>query len=699
MKNIHIEPRFRIRLLVNSILRNPYALALTAILYLLLPSLTYSQNVAFNWVKQVGSKEHLSNSHCAYSIATDRSGNVLTTGYYTGNKVDFDPSTNAADTFYLNAASEGTFISKLNKDGAMVWTKSVLAEEGFGIAVDQDDNIYVTGEFNGTVDFNPGPGIYNLTYLGFWKAAFILKLNAQGDFLWARKIEDANSFDIALDPGGNCYVTGTINASSFVAKYSASGNQVLYKEFGSGVMGAGAMAQDIAIDASGNMLLTGRYAGIVDFDPGPAVFNMTTVDANYIFVLKLDAAGNFNWVKGMGSQNFPGYVTINTGWSINTDADNNVLVTGKFYQTVDFNPGNIPAMPLTAIYTNDGASFIMKLKSTGTVAWVRKIDRAFGYAIDADPSGSVYSAGVFTGTTDFDPGAGSEIRTPWNSSDVYLSKLDSSGAFIWSKQMGGTRADVARAMVLDKSRNIYTTGFFSGTADYNPDADTFLLTTDTPGTTGLYNIFIHKLGCTDTSSSVHNITSCNESYTFNGVVYNSSGTYRQVVSNAAGCDSTIILNLTIAPLPQPLITINVFTLGTVGTYNTYQWILNTVPIPGATGSTYTVSQNGDYQVAVSGGGNCRDTSAIYTVTNTTGLHDVSNLAEKTSVFPNPARDVVFVICPFKATLILTDIEGRLLSQKQDTTSVSLKDLTPGIYLLKILDHEGRLIKAQKVVKQ
>ena len=93
-----------------------------------------------------------------------------------------------------------------------------------------------------------------------------------------------------------------------------------------------------------------------------------------------------------------------------------------------------------------------------------------------DASGNVYTTGYFQGTVDFDPGAGTFNLTSAGLQDIFISKLDAAGNFVWAKQLGGTLNDVGYSIALDTSGNVYTTGFFRDTVDFDPGAGTFNLT-------------------------------------------------------------------------------------------------------------------------------------------------------------------------------------------------------------------------------
>jgi Ca2+-binding RTX toxin-like protein len=105
-----------------------------------------------------------------------------------------------------------------------------------------------------------------------------------------------------------------------------------------------------------------------------------------------------------------------------------------------------------------------------------------------DGSGNVYTTGHFSGTADFDPGAGTFDLTSAGGDDVFVSKLDADGNFVWADQLGGTSDDVGRGVAVDGSGNVYTTGYFSATADFDPGAGTFDLTS-----AGGYDVFVSKL--------------------------------------------------------------------------------------------------------------------------------------------------------------------------------------------------------------
>ena len=322
------------------------------------------------------------------------------------------------------------------------WAKAIVSNNlaiGISIAVDAAGNIYTTGDFVGTADFDPGPGVFNMAYTN--GGVYITKFDAAGNFIWAKQLGTSTTLQV----------------------------------------------RGIAVDAAGNVCTTGYFYGVQDFDPGAAVFNLTNPDASYqdCFISKLDADGNFIWAKQIGSVG-----AHDNGKAITMDGAGNVIVTGWTFGNVDLDPG-----PGVANITNPSeATFIVKLDAAGTFVWGKafiatvlgRYAEAYGIAVDG--AGNIYTAGVFTGTVDFDPGLGGYALTIHNFTDIFVSKLDVNGNFVWAKQMGGNTGGQANAIAVDASGNVLTTGFYQYTVDFDPGASVYNLTANSD-----HDIFILKL--------------------------------------------------------------------------------------------------------------------------------------------------------------------------------------------------------------
>lgn len=182
------------------------------------------------------------------------------------------------------------------------------------------------------------------------------------------------------------------------------------------------------------------------------------------------------------------------GRGVAVDASGNVYTTGIFFETADFDVANVTAGD-TLTSAGDADVFVSRHDSAGNLVWVRQMGGAgFDQAgeVVLDDIGNVYTAGSFMGTADYDPGAGTHILTSSGGSDIIVSRLDNAGDFVSALQMGGLDDDAAVSMAVDGSGNVYTTGRFGGTADFDPGAGTANLTSD-----GERDVFISKLGPSD----------------------------------------------------------------------------------------------------------------------------------------------------------------------------------------------------------
>lgn len=303
------------------------------------------------------------------------------------------------------------------------------------ITTDVEGNVYTTGSFQDIVDFNPGEDSLNFTSVGF-SDIFIQKLDRNGNLIWAKH-------------------------------YGAPGTNL-----GTGII----------TDAQGNVYATGQFENTVTFDPGNPTSTLTSFGMADIFLLKLDAAGNFLWVKQMGGTNY------DANMAITLDPEGNIYTTGHFSGIADFDPSSGEAN-LSAIRNND--VFVQKLDNNGNLLWVKQMGgRGFEYGISikTDAVGNVYTAGYFQNTVDFDPGSGIVNLTSNGKFDVFVQKLDPSGGFLWAKQIGGTGDDRVHQMTIDDNANIYLTGFFEDTVDFDPGSETLNYNSN-----GLKDIFILKL--------------------------------------------------------------------------------------------------------------------------------------------------------------------------------------------------------------
>jgi hypothetical protein len=320
-----------------------------------------------------------------------------------------------------------------------VWARKTngTTELPRGIGSDAAGNTYSTGVFSATTDFDPSGTVVNVATQG-GSDIYILKLDANGLYVWVKSIGAAN-------------------------------NQVPYA---------------IYTEADGDQYIIGEFSnGVVDFDPGAGVSNLDPGAQTEGFIVKLDAAGNFVWAKSIGGD--AGSVAPR---SITQDAAGNLLITGNFQSTVDFNPDAVTSTTIASLGAED--AFVLKLDNAGVFLWAKAMGNTtqdLGVAITADAAGNVYTAGAFSGTVDFDPNGGIfNIAAVAPANDVFISKLDNTGAFVWAKSFGSTNTFDAQDIAVDANNDVYFTGKFNGTADFDPNGGVFNLIGPGPAVDNYY---------------------------------------------------------------------------------------------------------------------------------------------------------------------------------------------------------------------
>ena len=327
-------------------------------------------------------------------------------------------------------------------------------------------DLYATGTFIGTVDFNPGTGMDTMTDHGFGDI-FISKRDSSGNLLWVKTIGGTSydeGSDITTDASGNIYVAGFFSTdsvdfdpgpaihymsateNSYVLKLDPNGNFIWVRQ----VVGiAENYATSIKLDLQGNILISGNFQATADFDPGSGVDTLTS-PLNDMYIWKLDNNGNYIWAR-----QFSG-TSVNTRcFSIGCDNAGNVYMSGILLGTEDFDPS--PTFSTFLTNTGTAASFIVSLNSAGAFRWARKFDNTdiilSNGSLQTDAAGNCYLAGSFSGIVDFDPNAGIQSLTASAGNNHFLLQLSSNADFSWVKQI-----DDVKCIALDELGNIYALG-------------------------------------------------------------------------------------------------------------------------------------------------------------------------------------------------------------------------------------------------
>jgi gliding motility-associated-like protein len=490
-----------------------------------------------------------------WNVESDNTGNSYYCGTFT-DTCDLDPGPGVMNYFSPNNGFS-FYIMKLDPLMQIVWIR-VFYNSNFNsvwpcnISINDNNEIGIIGVFEGTYDFNPQGGVYNLTS-GNKRSVFVLKLDNQGNFQWVKSFGNEN--------------------------YT---NHVDY--------------HGIKFDNSGNLIFTTYYRDLFDCNPGPNISYLPTTNSENLAIVKLDPNGSFIWGKGIiGSGGAPKVV----GFGLDINMDNAVYSCGGFESQVDFDPSNSTYL-LNSQGNMDG--YILKLDSNGSFVEALTLSGlGLDYVTSVACSGNrVYSSGVFkdsaiiknganvtssltsslnqgntifktnsdlnpiwkivvdytprsifstidklytTGqfygydTLDFDHGPSNQKHLPLGQYGAYISCIDSSSTFNFASIIDGNWWDVSYDISVDKCNNIFTSGATgSDTIDFDPGTNQDVRHFPMPSSGSFCAGYIHKMNLIDTLEIT--LTAC-DSVTIPSIdsTFYSSTTFVLPDIDITGCDS------------------------------------------------------------------------------------------------------------------------------------------------------------------
>ncbi|MBK7620774.1 MAG: hypothetical protein IPJ10_15850 [Flavobacteriales bacterium] len=448
------------------------------LLSFVLPMSANAQSV--EWAHAVGNAQQ----EIAYAVAVDREGAVITVGTFS-NTADLDPGVGESNV--TSNGSSDVFIQKLDSAGVFVWGRALGAngaDLGLGVSTDMENNIVVCGKVSGTVDLDPGPDTYLVTPPNTSSDAFVIKLDAAGDFIWGRHFggnsnDQAN--DVVIDAQGDIITVGVLGSSGdldpgsetfdaggngqqdiFVQKMDADGDFI----WGMGLGGsANDMAQGVAIGLDGSVRVTGEFRTTVDMDSGADIANISSNGSEDIFVLALDAEGDLQWVHGLGGTG------SERGMAIAVGPDGGAVVTGRITSTTDMDPGPDVA---NLMGSNFEDAFLLKLDATGAYQWAFRLAAFLNEGLDlaVDMQNNVFASGSFgtsgSNALDIDPGPGISPLLSNGASDAFLVSYTGNGALRWGLGVGGAQNDIGHAVAVSTRGRIALAGEFRQTMDVEP---------------------------------------------------------------------------------------------------------------------------------------------------------------------------------------------------------------------------------------
>ncbi|MFY0602113.1 MAG: T9SS type A sorting domain-containing protein [Cyclobacteriaceae bacterium] len=338
--------------------------------------LKLTSNGDFLWVKSFGENDRTEGK----ALEVDSQGLPVLTGIFQANE-DFDPGPD--QEILVQQGGGDVFIVKLTSNGDLVWAKSIgSSDEDSGespkhLSIDKDDNVIIAGDYYVSMDADPGEDSFVLTNPLDDLLTFFLKLDADGNFVWAGNFEDENATN---EPSG------------------------------------------LSVDANNNIYLTGYYGATADFDPGAGVFNLPAPNWAGFYVVKLDESMNLVWAKGITSDS----EIESTGLAIGST---NVAVIGEFEVTADFDPS---AESFTASSSGNFDGFILNLNledgSFGNVKTLQGSGDQHPTSIVIDSEDIQYITGEFEATSDLNPGSNEANFTSDGSIDAFVLKLNQYGS-------------------------------------------------------------------------------------------------------------------------------------------------------------------------------------------------------------------------------------------------------------------------------
>lgn len=380
---------------------------------------------------------------------------------------------------------------------------SFTADYATGVASDAAGNAVVVGYFGGSVDFAPGSSATIRAAIGPADIS-VAKYGTDGALLWVTLlggsgVEIPNA--VAVAGNGAIYVAGQLGGPGALCSgkpvlHTGSRDIVLARFSSAGACewahGIGSLGDDdaraLVIDADGDVVVAGSFTGTVDFDPGSGAATLISRGGTDAFVARYAPSGAYRAVVQGGGLGDDAAVAL----ALSEDGD--LAVGGEFRGTATFGS---TLSPLTLQSAGDADFWIARLAPSLALQWAVRgggtgLDQLGTHALTFEPGGTVLAAGMFSGTADLDPGTGSSLVVSQGGLDVFVTRYGIGGAhFGFSRRFGGPSSDGVTGLFTDVPGNLYLSGWFQGTVDFDPGSGT--LVRNALGTAGAADGFLLSL--------------------------------------------------------------------------------------------------------------------------------------------------------------------------------------------------------------
>lgn len=447
--------------------------------------LSFAQPLELVWSQHVPNEAWTLTS----SMTMDADENIYVLGLFQ-DTIDIDPGSDSL--IFRSSGMFDIFIQKMDPDGNFLWAKQIggpADDSGLSIAVDEDEQVYITGSFDDSIDVDPGPDKH-VFHTNGERNTFILQLDPDGNLGWAKHLRGLNGpqwenqnfgHTLYLDHQGNLLVSIRLRGLAdlisegdtlpfqsngwdmLLLKLKQNGQLLWHKQLG-GPGSASITGRKIRSDVEGNIYFTGSFSHSVDVDPGPSTFVLTSNGQWDIFTLKMDSTGQLIWATSQGS------VEDDIGQDLYLDHEGNIFIGGQ----IDFHY-NHPSDPP---FSTDKDLFLQKRDPQGNLLWENYIGGDYFdnlRALSVDSSGNLLVFAHFIEAADVDPGPDTLILTTQGYSDMFILSLSPDGALNWARSLGGPNGDYPRQLILTPSQELIVLGDFQETIDIDPGPDSMIL--------------------------------------------------------------------------------------------------------------------------------------------------------------------------------------------------------------------------------
>jgi len=660
-------------------------------LFILLSATLNAQQ--WNWAVSAGGT---SNNDAFRGIASDSEGNLYGVGTVRAT-ADFGCGILAPGN------SNGGFIAKYGPDGECIWVQGIISN-GIGawihdIAIDNEDRIYIAGNFRGNTNF--GSGISMSTSTMTW---FIARYDTEGNCEWVKRggssSDQSEATGIAVDGDGTIYVTGTASGNTLtfapvsVANPNTSSTQIVlaaYNNSGDALWARSTSGPgfdtktttSIAVN-NGRLFITGRVA-----------FNQVVYDglqlspdatSSYAYVLACDLQGNALWAHSFGNG-------AHEGKSVAADTLGNLFVAGLMRGTMV-----LPDGTLTSVSPANDDILLLGFGQDGTYRWGKSTgsaNRDVAWAITPDNKGNAYMAGQFQNSIDF---FGTTL-TSLGGADAVIAKIEADGDVAWAQRAGGTGGGNDFALAIHRRavepHTLSFGGYYSLTATYgsttiteNGNADGMLVS----GIDTTFHVSTHAVATCGgaCSGQAYAFVNGTAPYTFtwaNGsttpsIVGLCVDAYSVTVSDAAGNSSAEVVQVDEAPDPGYSVQVDGDSLWVVAG-NNWQWYFNGSMIPGADSSSVIATATGEYYVVYNDANDCTWNTEPVMVVLSVGFAEVDKSGLK--FWPNPVDEVLFVEWNGDRSLArLLNATGAVVANftlDHGINTFGMNGLPPGLYVV------------------